>query len=64
MKTSRLDDATQTLRTPRWLCWLALALSLSTPLIAQNPGVNKNAAFNLNPGTPQTPRAPHPFESD
>lgn len=41
-----------------------LALSLSTPLMAQALGVNKNAAFNLNPGTPAAPRAPHPFESD
>lgn len=41
-----------------------LALSLSTPLMAQTLGVNKNAAFNLNPGTPAAPLAPHPFESD
>jgi hypothetical protein len=50
---------------PRLAVLLALlALSLTTPLTAQVLGVNKNAAFNPNPGTPQAPRAPHPFESD
>jgi hypothetical protein len=62
----------------RWLFPLCLMLCLvAAPLAAQSAGgdeqktpsfdqngVNANLAFNLNPGTPQNPNPPHPWESD
>jgi hypothetical protein len=45
------------------ICYVGMCAFFGATTKAQD-GWNINWAFNLNPGTPDSPIAPHPYESD